>query len=418
MSLFQEFYIMAFPILIISIAVIALLTRFTVKRDSRKKTAMIVFIVISFTFNFLSQYSPYIRSTDTKEQLLWTHNVGKYNVSDMAITWWTETATQNKFEWGNDTFAHTLKEETKSHSHSFVLNDLCPNGKYWYRVNDKDRVNFSVPDPNNFSIGLISDIHFEKTGIVKIENIQNTLKNFDSDTMFVLGDFVDLGFLDYQWKIAINTMSSYLTSSVPVHYTVGNHDTFMNGIVLYKEYVKPKKIYGDNENTSLYGKIRIGDVYLFSLRVENELDRYITDQQIAWFENELKKIAYNDTVIVISHAPFISSANINYNKWQQINAPKYVNLFTNLFEVYGVDLVFSGHQHLMEHLYRNGTHYNIIGVGSDNGGDEIDPNKNPESAIWRASASNAYGKVKINGKNNVTVTYVDGDLNTLYEYNV
>ena len=81
-------------------------------------------------------------------------------------------------------------------------------------------------------------------------------------------------------------------------------------------------------------------------------------EQYMWFENTLKSIDENSNfIIVIYHHPIFSSGKHveDEKKWEDI--------VVSLFEKYGVDIVFNGHEHNYERLFKAGIYYIVTGGG-------------------------------------------------------
>ena len=88
--------------------------------------------------------------------------------------------------------------------------------------------------------------------------------------------------------------------------------------------------------------------------------------------------------------------------WWWDNAPM-IQAFAPLFQQYGVQMVFSGHNHHLETLVDNGTHYFIDGGF---GGLPDPPNdRNGTGSIWDANNVFGYNEVNING-NSANVSFV------------
>jgi predicted phosphodiesterase len=81
--------------------------------------------------------------------------------------------------------------------------------------------------------------------------------------------------------------------------------------------------------------------------------------------------------------------------WKWYDNPETINKLTPLFEKYGVDMVFSGHDHQLELLQKSGISYVICGTF----GGALDSEReyvSPQSA-WYSNKDYAFADVTING---------------------
>lgn len=407
---FTALFILPFAIILLTIVFILndLKKKYEFGVIKQRKALILCALIIPTSFQIVSQVIPEFRRGEVEPQLMWTHRIGTNNVSDMAVVFWNSTPSINEFEWGNENDSWNVFEYEKTQSHVFPLENLTLNTTYWYSVNQGERQYFSTPNPENFTMGMVGDFHFGSRNRDE-ENCNSIIKNMDVDTFFSLGDFVHYGFMDSHWKKGFEKLNS-ITRNTPTKYLIGNHDAMMNGIRLYHDYCYPELMPTDYSRN--YGKIVIGNITIFALQIEWDAREYIGEQRI-WFENEIKKTNPNDIVIVLTHAPIISSTYREFGE-AYFDLPNMVGYFPSLFEEYGVDLVFSGHQHIFEHLEQNGVHYNTLGVGSGYG--EVFPETIINSSLWIRDASAGYGKITIQEKN-VVVDFVNAT-SVLHSYSI
>jgi len=336
-----------------------------IRKNIIYRTYILISFIIFFPFIIMSQILPLISNSNIFPQLLWKDTVGKNKISNIALRWYTSKATQNTVMWGTNSENYTIIETQKTNIHIFSFDDLHENTTYWYKINNEEKRTFKIPDMKNISIGFFSDLHYGTYSKKNDEIKKQVFLETNIDALFLVGDTIDLGFLNYQWKWGLNEISC-ISSVVPTKYIVGNHDFLFNGKLHYDSYLSLS-----NKNTiKYYGKIVLGNVIIFYLHMEYDHYYYIGEQQI-WFENELKKTTDHDFIIVCHHAPIIGSSDLYVNN-SRIFIPKYGEYFTSLFNTYNVSLSISGHQHLTEYLIVNNTHYIIIGrSGNINSGDFI-----------------------------------------------
>ena len=97
-----------------------------------------------------------------------------------------------------------------------------------------------------------------------------------------------------------------------------------------------------------------GDVHFIILDLLWGAEEY-DDNQKNWLISQLESIPQEEKVIVLTHAFFVSSGYVDkaYNRNWYDN-PLMIEKLCPVFEKYKVDLVISGHNHLMELLEKDG----------------------------------------------------------------
>ncbi|MBN1689559.1 MAG: metallophosphoesterase [Dehalococcoidia bacterium] len=325
--------------------------------------AIITILISSLLMGWLIPQSSQ-RVGDKAVQLMMADVAGKNGIPDLAVTFWTINPTQNMLKWGKDDSSYVEKEDNVSQQHAFMLRDLQPSTRYWYSLNDSVPVHFTTMpgkgQPLHFAVG--SDAHFgagtarnDLTGkmLRQIADPEHNYRMF-----FFLGDLVEHGFNDAQWEKAIQAFSS-TTSKLPTRIVVGNHDTLFGGVNLYEEYMSPQPM-EIQTGSRLWQRIDVDDVHFLLLDLEWGIDSY-TPEQEAWLEGQLLTIPADDWCIVMSHCYYYSSGGV-WDMWHWYDDKGMIEKLVPLFEKYDVDLVFSGHNHLLELLQKNNVTYVICGA--------------------------------------------------------
>jgi 3',5'-cyclic AMP phosphodiesterase CpdA len=100
-------------------------------------------------------------------------------------------------------------------------------------------------------------------------------------------------------------------------------------------------------NGESYYTYKKGNVRFFVLN-----SNYMDPKQLAWFETQLQSAGKNDWKICYFHHPLYTSAKFH---GPSLGLRK---LLEPLFIKYGVDVVFSGHEHVYERVHpQNGIYY-------------------------------------------------------------
>ena len=307
---------------------------------------------------------PYQRDGDKPPQLLLLNGSGINGVPNIAVNFWTEDRTTSGINWGPTASMGTRSNElTKTNIHSFLLKDLSPNITYFYQINDAGQIyNFTtMPNlPNTFKFMTSSDSHFGATDanrtatnkiLTQLADPANGYQSF-----FFLGDMVEYGNFDAHYKEACDTLSQ-VTSHIPFRPAIGNHDIMFGGHTFWEDYFSPDLI---EDTPRDYFHIEVNGIHIFVLDLEWGTESY-GDTQKEWFENELEENTDpDDWILVMSHCFYYASgySTDGADWWDH---QEMINTFETVFLENGIDMVFSGHNHIFEVLENDGVYYNIVG---------------------------------------------------------
>jgi acid phosphatase type 7 len=350
---------------------------------------------------------------DTLPQLLLTGDTGDHGIPDMAVYFTTEEMTYgNTFVWGEKDNDNTLTQEEGSKQHLFIMSNLKPDTQYHYQINGGQIVNFSTPSiDGQLHFAVASDAHFASPNsrndltASMLSEIASPDNGFDM--FFFIGDLVEYGFQDNQWKEAFNAINT-AAANIPVRYAAGNHDTIFSGLNNYLNYCVPQGL-DSNTESRLWSRIDIGTVHFLILDVEWSAETY-TVAQADWLEEQLRDIPQEDWTIVLSHG-FYYASGIYYYGWQWYDNQETINAITPLFDEYKVDLVCSGHVHDTEMLEENGVKYAVCGAF----GGLPDPGRTytSPSSIWYSDGQYAFLDVVLDGDQCI-LTFRNYDFKPLY----
>lgn len=355
----------------------------------------------------------------TAPQLLVCDGTGEFGIPDMAVTFWTQQKTINTFQWGNGTTTNSEEEAILKNQHAFILDNLLPETEYWYQINSAGKnYTFTTLSSNNDTIkfAVSSDPHFghpssrNDVTLQLLEHISNPINNIDM--LFMLGDFVELGFIDYSWNQGLNAISPY-TTSIPYRPLIGNHDTIFGGLQYYLDYSYPETLPLDT-GSRLWYRIDINNIHFFLMDLEWGIEEY-SEQQKAWFEEQIATVPDNDWTIVMSHCFYYSSGVIDYGRSYSDHA-EMIQAFEPLFIEHDVDLVFSGHNHHWEFLNKSGIIYNVVGAFGGRPDHQADIMSTYSLQYQNIQNDMQYGftEVEISG-DNATLTFRNRLNNSLYQ---
>jgi predicted MPP superfamily phosphohydrolase len=179
---------------------------------------------------------------------------------------------------------------------------------------------------------------------------------FPYDFVIMLGDNIYGGSKskDFEQKFQV-PYKPLLDAGVPFYACLGNHDNPNER--LYKPF---------NMNGESYYTYKKGNVRFFVLD-----SNYMDPKQLAWFESQLKSSTPSDWKICYFHHPLYSSGRFHgpATDVRQVLEPLLIK--------YGVNVVFSGHEHVYERVHpQHGIYYFTEGSSG-----ELRPNNLNKTAI-------------------------------------
>jgi predicted phosphodiesterase len=172
------------------------------------------------------------------------------------------------------------------------------------------------------------------------ETAQQMLKarlTYPFDFVIMLGDNIYGGSkpADFDKKYAV-PYKPFMDAGVKFYATLGNHDD------TNERFYKPFNMNGES-----YYTYKKGNVRFFVLN-----SNYMDPKQLAWLENQLQNSGKGDWKICYFHHPLYTSAKFH---GPSLDLRKSLE---PLFIKYGVDVVFSGHEHVYERVHpQNGIYY-------------------------------------------------------------
>ena len=179
--------------------------------------------------------------------------------------------------------------------------------------------------------------------MIRLMNREDRFKKLPIDFVMNLGDVTFYKGRESNYRV-YNKLRSMI--KWPVISLMGNHDYVKGGGRYFKQYL---------------GK------YEFSFTDRNSyfivLDNKITDltnEQLAWFEDELKKSAPYRHRFLFMHKPPLS---LSQQSWFRPELGAWSYRLMKLCEKYSVDIVFAGHEHMFKERTLGGVRYVISGGG-------------------------------------------------------
>ena len=305
------------------------------------------------------------------------------------VVWETEEPVPTRLLWGEGDGAPALVEDAEpSTRHEALVQGLRPGADYWYRLGEDGPSAGPIPvrtrpDPRRgVRVAVVGDTH--STGGVHARIVREIAAE-KPDLLLHTGDLsLRRGKKEGGDEKDFFRVEEPLLRSVPIVPVLGNHDG--DGSRFVDLFVRPRTA-GDET----YQLVVEGPLALLALDTNEPFDP--KSAQGAWVERTLRAL-HGDPgilfrVVALHWGPFSSGSGHGANLEAR-------DSLVPLFERFGVDVVFSGHDHVYERSRVNGIRYVVTGGG---GGGGRKPHQVLGGPLTEASASTAHhGLLEVEGR--------------------
>lgn len=259
-------------------------------------------------------------------------------------------------------------------------------------------------------IAVSSDPHWnnEKSNASERTKIIETVGSKGFDAFFCLGDISDWGDEKDGYEEPVKQLNAGLKGT-PFFGLMGNHDALIAAYNIFNQIFYGKK------NAPSYFRMDYGNVHFIVLDLlwgDEEFD----EKQKSWLITQLESIPSEEKVIVLSHAFILSSGYVDpdyFKNWY--DKPSMIANLCPIFEKYKVDLVISGHNHLMEMLEKDGVHYAVIGAM----GGKLDPLEyDSPYSLWCNNSDFGFIDLDLSGEDEIGVVFKKSDGEELWNCSV
>lgn len=204
-------------------------------------------------------------------------------------------------------------------------------------------VGWLVWQPNAERIVIYGD---SRTGHEVHRKVMGAIMKIKPKIVFHVGDLV---VSNSRWPI-VNEILSELRKSAEFYPALGNHEYMAGEEAYFANFELPN-------NEQWYSVERMG-IHFIVLDSNVSMDK--SSEQYRWLESDLKNInAGIKFTIAIFHHPIFNTPMM-YRSEDEMGLK---SVIAPLFERYGVDAVFTGHNHTYERLLYKNTYYIITGGG-------------------------------------------------------
>jgi predicted phosphodiesterase len=270
-------------------------------------------------------------------------------VTSIVIAWRTREPSNSQVDFGESlSYGQTVIDHEPTERHSVILSHLRSNTKYHYQVKSNNAVLESAvfhtgkADGTPFRFAVFGDSGSGKSQEYKVaQEVEEQKVDFILHT----GDLVYSKGEDEEYQRRVYLPYKNLLARVPLFPALGNHDMkTLRGQPWLDNFVLPGK--------KRYYSFSYGNAFFIALD-SYEINPTTTD----WLEQELARTDQLWKFVFFHEPPFSNQVRRTGNAATR-------KLWVPLFEKYGVDMVFSGHDHLYTHFKpKNSVVYIVEGAG-------------------------------------------------------
>ncbi len=293
--------------------------------------------------------------------LSWQNDPG----TTMTVSWQTEKSGTSLVEYGPDAgYGFSVSDPGLTKWHVLEITGLVPGDTYHYRASSSGGF---VSEDLTFTTGVPFEEPFvfvaygdSRTDSVSHQSVVDGMETEGALAVLHTGDLVQDGNVLTQWNTFFDITEdlSGRTSFMPA---IGNHEN--NAALYFDFFALPNDSPPANEQ---WYSFDVGCAHFVALSTETAYTA--GSSQYTWLVNDLAAASASaQWIFVYFHRPAFSSGSHGSDLTVR-------NTFCPVFETYGVDAVFMGHDHLYERSLYNGITYIVAGGG---GAPLYPPDQNP-----------------------------------------
>ena len=214
-------------------------------------------------------------------------------------------------------------------------------------------------------------------GVASIhEELVSTYLEYNPEFIIHTGDMILQGGDWNQWLRFNASLDAVWAAAIPFFGVPGNHEKYTPiwtewdyDFSNYTTFFDFSSVLNEPGETELWYSFEYGDLHFCFLNTEyywydaggGSMRFSCNVTQFNWLKEDLSKTQLDDFIVVSFHRPAWSVLLNRPDRWEEAESVR-AN-FRDLFVQYGVDLVFSGHDHYYYQTVRNGTYYFTTGGG-------------------------------------------------------
>ncbi|MCG6889131.1 MAG: metallophosphoesterase family protein [Gammaproteobacteria bacterium] len=280
--------------------------------------------------------------------------------TSIVIKWRSEQQTISRVRYGSSPNALVAVQEDQSIDvdHEVGLGNLVPDTRYYYAVNDTAETVFSFRTPpvegtaRPSRVWIVGD---SGTADKNAKNVRDAFVDFNgsnaTDLLLMLGDNAYDSGADCEYQRAFFDMYPATIAATPVMPTIGNHDAREDGGAPYFNIFNlpiDGNTGGVPSGTEAYYSFNYANIHFVSLDSETS-NRSPSGAMYSWLMADLAANTQDWTVVYFHHPPYSKGTHDSDQPGTAMADMR--EYYTPVFEMYGVDLVFSGHSHNYERSF-------------------------------------------------------------------
>ena len=181
-----------------------------------------------------------------------------------------------------------------------------------------------------------------RTGHDAHQAVVNQIISTDPDVVFHVGDLVNDGTSSSDWN-TFDSITGTMRANALFYPALGNHEN--NADLYFSHFELPN-------NERYYSVDYDGCHYII---LDSNFAMSVGSDQYNWLVSDLSEHASAQFTAVLFHHPMYSSGTTDIKGWTSV--------LEQLFEDNGVDIIYQGHNHYYERLYKDGIYYIVTGGG-------------------------------------------------------
>ena len=294
--------------------------------------------------------------------------------------------------------------------HIFALEGLQPATEYQYRIDSGQIASGS----HHFRTLPAAPAQYRLIGLGDVRSrphiwrqVAERIADDEKDALFIIGtgDYPADGSQYHQWIEQFFQPARKLLGRMPIWPAIGNHErTRQSGDA--REFESHFFSLFELPGNERWYRVDYG--YTTLLIIDSNTTMEPGSPQYQWLLDQLRAPRHRFTLAAFHHAPLTSGP---HGRRQPDGTPREwpvdqgQRFLVPLFEMYGVDLVLNGHDHLYERSHKNGVFYVVTGGG---GAPlyKVDSVDNPYQQV--AQSVNHYTALDVTGTA-ITLTAIDVD---------
>lgn len=324
------------------------------------------------------------------------------NVGNDSITviWETNESISGRVDYGlSGSYGSSAVNTTNATLHKITLSGLTEETIYHYKTTSgtasstDNTFQTAVKPATPFRFIVYGDT---RTYPSDHSAVVNGIISSKPEIVVHTGDIVSDGRVYSQWKTQFFNPAANLIKNTTMFLALGNHEN--NASWYYYFFSNP----GESGSGAWYSFDYGNSHFIF---LDTNQDFSPGSLQYSWLESDLNSTQARSAewaFIVFHHPPYTSGAH-GVPEQTGMNVRTYL---VPLFESYGVDAVFSGHDHSYERSFKDGVCYVVSGGG---GAPLYDVNQTSNPYQQFALKTYHYCTVDVNGSSlNFNARYING----------